>query len=118
MAFKLCLTVMNAPQPNSSTALDLLVRMESFDKKYNNLHDTIFKHYIDESNMILNNERYPILVTINNKDSFPLLVRVLVCGLTEAPLLFEAVKRERDSCPEFDSWVVEGQKTRPCFTRM
>jgi hypothetical protein len=46
MAFKWGLTVMNAPKPNSSAALDLLATMEAFDK-YNNFCDAIFQHHVE-----------------------------------------------------------------------
>jgi hypothetical protein len=45
-ALKWVLTVMNAPRPNSSAALDLFATMEAFDK-YNNLRDAIFQHHIE-----------------------------------------------------------------------
>jgi hypothetical protein len=46
MALNWVLTVMNAPKPNSSAALDLFATMEAFDK-YKNLRDAIFQHHIE-----------------------------------------------------------------------
>jgi hypothetical protein len=80
MVFKLCIAFINAPKPNSSAALDLLATMDAFDK-YNNLSDALFKHHIDESQMIFNYKRDPILVIIRNKDGRPLLVQVSVFDL-------------------------------------
>jgi hypothetical protein len=77
MAFKWGLTVMNAPKPNSSAALDLLATMEAFDK-YNNLRDAIFQH-LEESAVIFNTERDQVLITIRAKSGIPLLVKVSEC---------------------------------------
>jgi hypothetical protein len=107
MAFKWGLTVMNAPKPNSSAALDLLATMEAFDK-YNNLSDAIFQHHGKESAVIFNTERDPVLITIRAKSGIPLLVKVSECGLIDDPLLHDPVLRERGSCPEFESWIRSG----------
>jgi hypothetical protein len=70
MAFKWVLTVMNAPKPNSSAALDILATMEAFDK-YNNLRDAIFQHHVEESA-----DCDPIIITIRAKGGIPLLLEV------------------------------------------
>lgn len=44
MQFKFGLSVMNQPDPNSTSALELLGTMEAFDT-YPNLHDALFKHW-------------------------------------------------------------------------
>jgi hypothetical protein len=104
MVFKWELTVTNAPKPNSSAALDLLATMEAFDK-YNNLHDAIFQHHVEESALIFNTERDPVLITIRTKSGVPLLVNVFECGLIDDLLLHDPVLCERGSCPEFESWI-------------
>jgi hypothetical protein len=71
MAFKWGLTMMNAPKPDSSAAL---VTMEAFNK-YNNLRDAIFQHHVEESTVIFNIERDPILITICAKGGIPFLSR-------------------------------------------
>jgi hypothetical protein len=114
IAFKWGLAVMNPPKPNSSTALDLLTTMEAFDK-YNNLRDAIFQHHVEETTVIFNTERDPILITIRAKGGIPLLVKVYECGLVDDPLLHDAVLCERGSCPEFESWIRSGQKARLCY---
>jgi hypothetical protein len=116
MAFKLCLTVMNALKPNSSAALDLLATMEAFDK-YNNLRDAIFQHHKEESKVVSNNERDPILITIRDRDGHPMLVRVSVSGLTVDPMLIDTVQCEHGRCPDFASSIPEG-KRQGCVTRM
>jgi hypothetical protein len=98
MAFKWGLTV---------AALDVLTTMESFDK-YNNLRDAIFQHHIEESAVIFNTERYPIIITIRAKGGIPLLIKVSECGLIDDPLLHDAVKCERGSCLEFECWIGSG----------
>jgi hypothetical protein len=114
MAFKWVLTVINTPKPNSSTALDLLATMEAFDK-YNDLHDAIFQHHVEDSAVIFNTERDPIQITIRVKGGIPLLVKVSECGLVDDPFLHDAVVCERGSCPTFESWIRSGQKERLCF---
>jgi hypothetical protein len=104
MAFKWGLTVMNAPKPNSSAALDVLATMEAFDK-YNNLSDAILQHHEEESAVIFNTECDPILITIRAKAGIPFLAKVSECGLVDDPLLHDAVLCERVSCPEFESWI-------------
>jgi hypothetical protein len=104
MAFKWGLTVVNAPKPNSSAALDLLATMEGFDK-YNNLRDAIFQHHVEDSAVIFNIERDPILITIRAKGDIPLLVKVSECGLVDDPLLHDPVLCESGSCPKFESWI-------------
>jgi hypothetical protein len=111
MAFKWGLTVMNAPKPNSSAALDLLTTMEAFDK-YNNLRDAIFQHHVEESVVIFNTECDPVLITIRAKSGIPLLIKVSACGLVDEPFLHDPVLCERGSCPDFESWIRRGQKTR------
>jgi hypothetical protein len=98
MAFKWGLTVMNAPKPNSSAALDLLATMEAFNK-YNNLRDAIFQHHVEESAVIFNTERDPVIITIRAKGGIPLLVKVSECGLVDDHLLHDPVSCERRSCP-------------------
>jgi hypothetical protein len=105
---------MNAPKPNSSAALDLLTTMEAFDK-YKNLRDAIFQHHVEESVVIFNTERDPVLITIRAKSGIPLLVKVSECGLVDDPLLHDPVLCERGSCPEFESWIRSGQKARLCY---
>jgi hypothetical protein len=100
MAFKWGFTVMNAPKPNSSAALDLLATMEAFDK-YNNLRDEIFQHHVEESTVIFNTEVDPVLITIRAKGGIPLFVKVSESGLVDDPLLHDPVLCERGSCPEF-----------------
>jgi hypothetical protein len=114
MSFKWGLAVMNAPKPNSSAALDLLATMEAFDK-YNNLRDAIFEHHVEESAVIFNTERDPVLIKIRAKSGIPLLVKVSECGLVDDPLLHAPVLRERGSCPEFESWIRSGKKARLCY---
>jgi hypothetical protein len=114
MAFKWGLTVMNAPKPNLSADLDLLATMEAFDK-YNNLRDATFQHHGEESAVIFNTERDPILITIRAKVGIPLLVKVSEYGLVDDPLLHDAVLCERGSCPEFESWIRSGQNARLCY---
>jgi hypothetical protein len=101
MAFKWGLTVMNAPRPNSSAALELLATMEAFDK-YNNLRDAIFQHHVRESAVISNTEVDPVIITIRAKGGTPLLVKVSESGLVDDPLLHDPVLCERGSCPEFE----------------
>jgi hypothetical protein len=113
MYFKWGLTVMNGPKPNSSAALDLLAMMEDFDK-YDNLCDAIFQHHVEESAVIFNTERDPIIITIRSKVGIPLLVKVSECGIIHEPLLHDAVLCERGSWPEFESWIQIGQKARMC----
>jgi hypothetical protein len=50
--------------------------MEAFDK-YKKLLHAIFQHYIEESAMIFNNERDPIIITIRAKGGIPFLSRSL-----------------------------------------
>jgi hypothetical protein len=114
MAFKWGLAVMNSPNPNSSAALDLLAMMEALDK-YNNLRDAIFQHHVEETAVIFNTERDPVIITIRAKSGIPLLVKVSECGLVDVPLLHDPVFCERGSCPEFESWIRSGQKARLCF---
>jgi hypothetical protein len=114
MAFKWGLTVMNAPKPNSSAALDLLATMEAF-KKYNNLRDAIFQHHVEESAVIFNTECDPVLITIRAKSGIPLFVKVSGCGFIDEPLLHDPVLCERGSCPEFESWIQSGQNARLCY---
>jgi hypothetical protein len=114
MAFKWGLTMMNPPKPNLSAALDLLATMEVFDI-YNNIGDDIFQHHIEESAVIFNTERDPILITIRSKGRIPFLVKVSKCGLVDDPLLHDAVLCERRSCPEFESWIGSRQKARLCY---
>jgi hypothetical protein len=114
MAFKWGLTVMNASNPNSSTALDLLATMEAFDK-YNSLRDAIFQNHVEKSAVIFNTEVDPVLITILAKGSIPLLVKVAESGLVDDPLLHDPVLCERGSCPEFESWIRSGQKERLCY---
>jgi hypothetical protein len=114
MAFKWGLTVINAPKPNSSAALDLLATMEAFDK-YNTLCDAIFQHRVEESAVIFNTERDPVLITIRTKSGIPLLVKISERGLVDDPLLHDPVLCERGSCPEFESWIRSGQKERLCY---
>jgi hypothetical protein len=114
MAFKLGLTVMNAPKPNSSAALDLLATMEAFDK-YNNLRHAILHHHVEESAVIFNTKVYPVLITIRTKGGIPLLVKVSECGLVYDPLLHDPVLCEGRSCPKFESWIRIGQKARLCY---
>jgi hypothetical protein len=114
MAFKWGLTMMNALKPNSSADLDLLATMEAFDKN-NNLHDAIFQRHVEESAVIFNTERDPVLITIRAKGGIPLLVKVSECGLVDDPLLHGPVLCERRSCPEFESWILSGQKARLCY---
>jgi hypothetical protein len=114
MAFKWGFTAMNAPKPNSSAALDLLATMEAFDK-YNNLRDAIFQHHVEESTVIFNTEWDPIPISIRAKGGSPLLINVSECGLFDDHLLHDAVKCERGSCPEFESWIGSGQKARLCY---
>jgi hypothetical protein len=104
---------MNDPKPNSSAALDLLAMMEDSDK-YDNLCDAIFQHHVEESAVIFNTERDPILITTRSKGGIPLLVKVSECGLIHEPLLHDAVLCERGSCPEFESWIQSGQKAIMC----
>jgi hypothetical protein len=104
MTFKWGLIVMNASKPNSSAALDLLAKMEAFDK-YNNLSDAIFQHHVEESAVIFNTEHDPILITIRAKGGISFLVKVSECGLIDEHLLHDAVLYERGSCPEFESWI-------------
>jgi hypothetical protein len=111
MAFKWGLTVMNAPKPNFSAALDLLATMEVFDK-YNNLRDDIFQHHKEESAVIFNTERDPVLITMRAKRGITFLVKVSECGLIDDPLLHDPVLCEHGSCPEFESWIQSGQKAR------
>jgi hypothetical protein len=59
---------------------DLLATMEAFDK-YNNLCDAIFQHHIEDSAMIFNTERDPVLITIRAKGGILLLVKVSEFGL-------------------------------------
>jgi hypothetical protein len=114
MAFKWGITVMNAPKPNSSAALDLLATMEAFDK-YNNLRHAIFQHHTEESAVIYNTERDPIIVTIRTKGGIPLLIKVSECGLVDDHFLHDALLCECRSCPEFESWIGSGQKARLCY---
>jgi hypothetical protein len=114
MAFKWELTVMNAPKPNSSATLDLLATMEAFDKN-NNLRDAIFQHHVEESAVIFNTERDPVLITIRAEGGIHLLVKVAECGIVDDPLLHDPVLCERGSCPEFESWIQSGQKARMCY---
>jgi hypothetical protein len=100
MAFKWGITVMNAPKPNSSAAMDLLATMEAFDK-YNNLRDAIFQHHVEESAVSFNTEFDPVLITIRAKGNIPLLVKVSESGLVDDPLLHNPVLCERGSCPKF-----------------
>jgi hypothetical protein len=109
MAFKGGFTVMNAPKPNLSAALDLLATMEAFDK-YNNLRDDIFQHHKEESAVIFNTEHDPVPITIRAKRGIPLLVKVSECGIVDDPLLHDPVLCERGSCPKFESWIQSGQK--------
>jgi hypothetical protein len=111
MAFKWGLTVMNAPKPKSSPALDLLATMEAFDK-YNNLRDAIFQHHVEESGVIFNTNRDPVIITIRAEGGIPLRVTVSECVLVDDPLLHDPVFCERKSCPEFESWIRSGQKAR------
>jgi hypothetical protein len=85
MALKCCLTVMNAP-----------------------------KHK-EEEKVVFNNKRGPKLITISDKYGRPLLVRVSVSGMTDDPLLRDAFRCESGSCSDFDSWIPDGQKTRPFY---
>jgi hypothetical protein len=103
MAFKWGLVTMNAPQPNSSAALDLVVTMEAFDK-YNNLCD-LFQHHVEESAVIFITKFDSILITNRAKGGIPLLVKVSECGPIDDPLLHAAVLCERGSCPKFESWI-------------
>jgi hypothetical protein len=105
---------MNTPKPNSSAILDLLAMVEAFNK-YKNLRDAIFQHHVEESAVIFNTERDPILITLCAKGGIPLLVKVSECGLVDDPLLDDAVLCERGSCPEFESWIRSGQKARLCY---
>jgi hypothetical protein len=114
MAFKWVLTVLNAPKPNSSTALDLLATMEAFDK-YNNLRDAIFQHHLEESAVIFNTNVDPVIITISAKGGILLLVKVSDSGLVDDPLLHDLVLCERGSCLEFESWIRSGQKARLCY---
>jgi hypothetical protein len=114
MAFKRKLTVMNAPKPNLFATLDLLARMEGFEK-YNNLRDAIFQHHIQESSVIFNTERDPILIIIRAKGCIPLHVKVSECGLVDDPFLHDAVLCERGSCTKFESWIRSRQKARLCY---
>jgi hypothetical protein len=114
MAFKWGITVMNAPKPNSSAALDLLATIEAFDK-YNNFCDAIFQHHVEESAVIFNTERDPVIITIRAKSGIPLLVKVSEYGLIDDPLLHDPVLCERGSCPEFESWIRRGQKAILCY---
>jgi hypothetical protein len=114
MAFKWGLAVTNALTPNSFADLDLLATMEDFDK-YNNLRDAIFQHHVEESAVICNTERDPIVITIRAKGGIPLLFKVYECVLLADPLLYDAVLYERGSCPEFESWIRSGQKARLCY---
>jgi hypothetical protein len=114
VAFNWGLTVMNAPKPKSSVALDLLATMEAFDK-YNNLRDAIFQHHVEDSAVIFNTERDPVLITIRAKGGIPFIVKVSECGLVDGPLLNDEVLCERGSCPEFESWIRSGQKARLCY---
>jgi hypothetical protein len=98
MAFKWVITVMNAPKTNSSTALDLLAKMEDFDK-YNNLRDAKFQYHVEESVVIYNTEHDPILIKIRAKGGITFLIKVSVCGIVYDPLLHDAVKCEGGSCP-------------------
>jgi hypothetical protein len=111
MAFKWGLAVMNAPEPNSSATLDLLATMEAFDK-YNNLSDPIFQHHVEDSNIIFNAYRDPILITIRSKGASPLLIKVSECGLIDDPFLHDALKCKRVICPEFESWICIRQEAR------
>jgi hypothetical protein len=104
MALKWGLIVMNAPKPISSAALDLLATIEAFDK-YNSLRDAIFQHPIEESTVIFNTERDPVLIIIRTKGSIPLLVKVSECGLVDDHFMHDPVLCERGSCPEFESWI-------------
>jgi hypothetical protein len=99
MAFKWVITMINAPKPNFSATLDLLAGMEAFDK-YNNLRDAIFQIHVEESSMIFNTERDPVLITICDKSGIPLLVKVYERGLVDDPLLHDPVLCERGSFPE------------------
>jgi hypothetical protein len=101
MAFKWGLTLMNAPRPNSSAALDLLATMEAFDK-YNNLRDAIFQNHVEEPAVVFNTEVDPVLIRIRVKGGIPLLVKVYESGLVDDPLLHYPVLCERGSCPEFE----------------
>jgi hypothetical protein len=114
MAFKWGLTMMNAPNPNSSAAIDLLAKMEAFDK-YNNVRDAIFQRHVEESVVTLNTKRDPILITIRAKAGIPLIIKISECGLIDDPLLHDAVLRERGSCHEFESWIGSGQKATLCY---
>jgi hypothetical protein len=105
---------MNAPDPNSSAALDLSATMEDFDK-YNNLRDALFQHHIEESALIFNTERDPILMTILAKGCIPLLIKVSEYGLVDDHFLQDAVLCERGRCPEFESWIGSGHKARLCY---
>jgi hypothetical protein len=96
MAFEWGLTVMNAPKPNSSAALDLLATMEAFDK-YNNLRDAIFQHHVEESAVIFNTQVDPVLITIRAKGGTPFLVKVSESGLVDDPLLHDPVLCKRGS---------------------
>jgi hypothetical protein len=108
------ITMMNAPKPNSSAALDLLATMEAFDK-YNSLRDAIFQHQVEEYAVIFNTDRDPVIITIRAKIGIPLIFKVSECGLVDDPLLHDPVLCERRSCPEFESWIRSRQKARLCY---
>jgi hypothetical protein len=114
MASKWGLTVVNAPKPASSAALDLLAKMEAFDK-YNNLRDAIFQHHVEESAVIFNTEVDPVLITTRAKGGTPLIVKLSVSGLVDDHLLHDPVLCERGSFPEFESWIPSGHKARLCY---
>jgi hypothetical protein len=104
MVFQWGTTVMNVPKPDSSAALDVLSAMERFDK-YRNFHDTIFQHRVEASIVIFNNKPDPIIIIIRAKEASD-------CDFIDDPLLHDAVKCERGSCPEFESWIGSVQKAR------
>jgi hypothetical protein len=86
----------NAPKPKLPAALDLLATMEDCDK-YNNLCDAIFQNHVEESTVIFNTKRDPILITIHAKGGSPLLSKVSDCGLFDDHLLHDSVNCERGS---------------------
>jgi hypothetical protein len=75
----------------------------------------LFQHHVEESTVIFNTERDPVLITIRTKSDIPLLVKVSECGLVYDPLLHDPVLCERGSFPEFESWIRSGQKAKLCY---
>jgi hypothetical protein len=44
-----------------------------------------------------------------------LLIKFYGCDLADDHLLHDAVKCERGSCPEFESWIGSGKKAIMCY---